>query len=39
MLARSLNLVRAWVLAKIKFHARSRCFGKDAAASKPAAFI
>ncbi|WP_299226535.1 hypothetical protein [uncultured Campylobacter sp.] len=32
ILARSLNLGRAWVLAKIKFHARPRYFVKDTAA-------
>ena len=30
--ARSLNLDRAGAFAKIKFYARTRCFGKDAAA-------
>ena len=32
ILARSLNLVCAGALAEIKFHARTRCFGKDTAA-------
>jgi len=39
MLAQSLNLDRAWALAEIKFHARTRCFVKDIWQPKSARLI